>query len=347
MPIDVQALVIWLIIGAIAGWLAGQIMAGGGFGLVGNIIVGIVGAVVAGWLFPTLGFSVGGPFVGAIINALIGAIIVLFVIVLLRRAACCDGNRGAALTCGRAARSPLKRPSRWHYLLRSGPRSKNTIVTGEPNPTLSMPRTRPTRPNGSVTFDRIVVPSRPMMPANVPHRPPRRATGPGLLLLPASMDIKEQETESRSLNLAGSKPRGLVRRCRGGLSPMGIPLFPDAVGLTPPAMLGLLGLWLGFRRWSASWPMRWLLPLFAASAVALLASLHLIAHRQLTDLVHLSGLVASTAIAAIAFLATLIGLSMFMGNLKHRLAVWTAGRRIGWAERVFGGLAGAAFGTLL
>lgn len=87
MPIDVQALVIWLIIGAIAGWLAGQIMSGGGFGLVGNIIVGIVGAVVAGWLFPTLGFSIGGPFVGAIINALIGAIIVLFVIGLLRRAA--------------------------------------------------------------------------------------------------------------------------------------------------------------------------------------------------------------------------------------------------------------------
>jgi uncharacterized membrane protein YeaQ/YmgE (transglycosylase-associated protein family) len=87
MPIDVQALVIWLIIGGVAGWLAGQIMSGGGFGLVGNIIVGIVGAVVAGWLFPTLGFSIGGPFVGAIVNALIGAIIVLFVIGLLRRAA--------------------------------------------------------------------------------------------------------------------------------------------------------------------------------------------------------------------------------------------------------------------
>jgi uncharacterized membrane protein YeaQ/YmgE (transglycosylase-associated protein family) len=89
MPVDVQALVIWLVIGAIAGWLAGQIMTGGGFGLIGNIIVGIVGAVVAGWLFPTLGFSIGigGPFVGAIIHALIGAIIVLFVVNLLRRAA--------------------------------------------------------------------------------------------------------------------------------------------------------------------------------------------------------------------------------------------------------------------
>jgi uncharacterized membrane protein YeaQ/YmgE (transglycosylase-associated protein family) len=86
MPIDVQDLVVWLVIGAIAGWLAGQIMTGGGLGLVGNIIVGIVGAVVAGWLFPTLGFAIGGPFVGAIINALIGAIIVLFVLGLLKRA---------------------------------------------------------------------------------------------------------------------------------------------------------------------------------------------------------------------------------------------------------------------
>jgi uncharacterized membrane protein YeaQ/YmgE (transglycosylase-associated protein family) len=49
-------------------------------------VVGIVGAVVAGWLFPTLGFAIGGPFVGAIINALIGAIIVLFVLGLLKRA---------------------------------------------------------------------------------------------------------------------------------------------------------------------------------------------------------------------------------------------------------------------
>ena len=84
MPIE--AIIVWLVIGAVAGWLAGQIMTGGGLGLVGNIIVGIVGAVVAGWLFPTLGFAVGGPFVGAIINALIGAIIVLFVLGLLKRA---------------------------------------------------------------------------------------------------------------------------------------------------------------------------------------------------------------------------------------------------------------------
>jgi uncharacterized membrane protein YeaQ/YmgE (transglycosylase-associated protein family) len=80
-----EALIIFLIIGAVAGWLAGQVMAGGGFGLIGNIIVGIVGAFVAGWLFPNFGFSIGGPIIGSIINAAIGAIVVLFVIGLIRR----------------------------------------------------------------------------------------------------------------------------------------------------------------------------------------------------------------------------------------------------------------------
>jgi uncharacterized membrane protein YeaQ/YmgE (transglycosylase-associated protein family) len=86
MAIDAQTLIIWLIIGAVAGWLAGQIMTGGGFGLVGNIIVGIVGALVGGWLLPRLGIYIGGGVVAAIINAAIGAIIVLFVIGLIKRA---------------------------------------------------------------------------------------------------------------------------------------------------------------------------------------------------------------------------------------------------------------------
>ncbi len=81
---DVQALIVFLIIGAIAGWLAGQIMTGGGFGLVGNIIVGIVGAFVAGWLLP--GFFPLDGYLGWIIHAAIGAIIVLFVIGLIKRA---------------------------------------------------------------------------------------------------------------------------------------------------------------------------------------------------------------------------------------------------------------------
>ncbi|MEO6076969.1 MAG: GlsB/YeaQ/YmgE family stress response membrane protein, partial [Dokdonella sp.] len=62
---SVESLIIWLLIGAIAGWLAGLIVKGHGFGLVGNIIVGIVGAFLAGLLLPMLGLSIGGsPIVG-------------------------------------------------------------------------------------------------------------------------------------------------------------------------------------------------------------------------------------------------------------------------------------------
>jgi uncharacterized membrane protein YeaQ/YmgE (transglycosylase-associated protein family) len=82
---DLQALLILLIVGAIAGWLAGVIVRGFGFGLIGNIIVGIVGAVIAGWLLPRLGIYIGGGIIGSIINALIGAVILLFIIGLIRR----------------------------------------------------------------------------------------------------------------------------------------------------------------------------------------------------------------------------------------------------------------------
>ncbi|MBA2125036.1 GlsB/YeaQ/YmgE family stress response membrane protein [Hyphomicrobium methylovorum] len=85
MNIDPQALIIWLIVGAVAGWLAGQIVKGGGFGLVGDIIVGIVGAFIAGALFPSLHFSLGGGILGAIITAAIGAILLLLVLRLVRR----------------------------------------------------------------------------------------------------------------------------------------------------------------------------------------------------------------------------------------------------------------------
>jgi uncharacterized membrane protein YeaQ/YmgE (transglycosylase-associated protein family) len=81
----IELLVIWLVIGAIAGWLAGQVMSGGGFGLVGDVIVGIIGAVVAGLLLPRLGIYIGGGLLGAIINAFIGACVVLFVLRLIKR----------------------------------------------------------------------------------------------------------------------------------------------------------------------------------------------------------------------------------------------------------------------
>jgi uncharacterized membrane protein YeaQ/YmgE (transglycosylase-associated protein family) len=82
----IESVIIWLIVGAIAGWAAGQIMRGYGFGLVGNIVVGIVGAVVAGFLLPMIGLVIGGGIVGAIINAIIGAVILLFVIGLIKKA---------------------------------------------------------------------------------------------------------------------------------------------------------------------------------------------------------------------------------------------------------------------
>jgi len=83
---DAQTLILFLIVGAIAGWLAGQIMKGSGFGLVGDIIIGIVGAFIAGVLLPKLGIHIGGGIVAAIINAVIGACILLFVVRLVRRA---------------------------------------------------------------------------------------------------------------------------------------------------------------------------------------------------------------------------------------------------------------------
>ena len=80
-----EALLIFLIIGAIAGWLAGIIMRGGGFGLIGNIIVGVLGAFIGGYLLPRLGISVGGGWIDQIVSALIGAVILLFIVGLIRR----------------------------------------------------------------------------------------------------------------------------------------------------------------------------------------------------------------------------------------------------------------------
>jgi uncharacterized membrane protein YeaQ/YmgE (transglycosylase-associated protein family) len=81
----VSGLIIFLVIGAIAGWLAGQIMKGGGFGLLGDIVVGVIGSVIGGWLFSLLGIAVGG-LIGSIIAALVGAIILIAVIRLIKRA---------------------------------------------------------------------------------------------------------------------------------------------------------------------------------------------------------------------------------------------------------------------
>jgi uncharacterized membrane protein YeaQ/YmgE (transglycosylase-associated protein family) len=78
---------IWfLIIGAIAGWLAGLLMKGRGFGILGDIIVGIIGAFLGGWLFGVLGISAGGGLAGSLIVAFIGAVVLLFLVRLIKRA---------------------------------------------------------------------------------------------------------------------------------------------------------------------------------------------------------------------------------------------------------------------
>jgi len=81
-----HGIIAWLIIGAIAGWLAGVLVKGGGFGLIVDIIVGIVGAFIGGWLAGLLGISIGGGMISSIITAIIGAVILLFIIRLFRRA---------------------------------------------------------------------------------------------------------------------------------------------------------------------------------------------------------------------------------------------------------------------
>ncbi|MGV3002294.1 GlsB/YeaQ/YmgE family stress response membrane protein [Vibrio sp.] len=71
-------IIMFLIIGAIAGWLAGQIMKGSGFGAIGNIVIGIVGSVIGGFTFSLLGLSSGG-LIGSLVTATVGAVILLYI----------------------------------------------------------------------------------------------------------------------------------------------------------------------------------------------------------------------------------------------------------------------------
>jgi uncharacterized membrane protein YeaQ/YmgE (transglycosylase-associated protein family) len=82
-----EALLILLLIGAVAGFLAGVIVKGYGFGIIGNIVVGIVGAIIGGWLLPQLGPFPGGNIIGQIISATAGAVVLLVLISFVRRAA--------------------------------------------------------------------------------------------------------------------------------------------------------------------------------------------------------------------------------------------------------------------
>ncbi|HMI49861.1 MAG TPA: GlsB/YeaQ/YmgE family stress response membrane protein [Candidatus Saccharimonadales bacterium] len=79
-------LLTWLIVGLIAGWLAGQVMRGGGYGVLVDIILGILGGIVGGWVFGRLGIWPGGGLLGAIIVAFVGAVILVAITRVLKRA---------------------------------------------------------------------------------------------------------------------------------------------------------------------------------------------------------------------------------------------------------------------
>ena len=81
-----HGIIAWLVIGAVAGWLAGVLVKGGGFGLLVDILVGIVGAFIGGWLAGLLGIGVGGGIAASIVTATIGAVVLLLILRLIRRA---------------------------------------------------------------------------------------------------------------------------------------------------------------------------------------------------------------------------------------------------------------------
>jgi uncharacterized membrane protein YeaQ/YmgE (transglycosylase-associated protein family) len=76
----------WIVVGLIAGWLAGRVMKGGGYGVLVDILLGIVGGIVGGWLFGALGIWPGGGIIGAILVAFVGAVILVWLSRLIKRA---------------------------------------------------------------------------------------------------------------------------------------------------------------------------------------------------------------------------------------------------------------------
>jgi uncharacterized membrane protein YeaQ/YmgE (transglycosylase-associated protein family) len=81
-----DGLIYWLVVGLIAGWLAGVVMKGGGYGILADIILGILGAVLGGWIFSSLGVGAGAGAIGSIVVAFIGAVILVAITRALKRA---------------------------------------------------------------------------------------------------------------------------------------------------------------------------------------------------------------------------------------------------------------------
>jgi uncharacterized membrane protein YeaQ/YmgE (transglycosylase-associated protein family) len=85
IALEAQSLIAFLVIGAVAGWIAGLLMRGGGFGLLGNMVVGIVGAIIGGFLFGLVGVSAASGLVGSLVTAVVGAAVLLFVVGLFKK----------------------------------------------------------------------------------------------------------------------------------------------------------------------------------------------------------------------------------------------------------------------
>src|SRR6266849_1653879 len=84
MHISNESLLVIVLVGLVAGWLAGKIIRGAGFGVIGDIIIGIIGAFIGDWLLPRLSIHLGTGIISAIVNATIGALLLLFIIRLVR-----------------------------------------------------------------------------------------------------------------------------------------------------------------------------------------------------------------------------------------------------------------------
>lgn len=84
MRMSGESLLVVLFVGLVAGWLAGQIVRGTGFGIIGDIIIGILGAFVGSWWLPQLGVHLGSGMISAIVNATVGAVLLLLVVRLVR-----------------------------------------------------------------------------------------------------------------------------------------------------------------------------------------------------------------------------------------------------------------------
>ncbi len=81
-----QSIIAWIIVGVVAGWLAGLLVKGGGFGLIGDLVVGVIGAFIGGWLAGVLHVHIGSGLISSIITATIGAVLLIFILRLVRRA---------------------------------------------------------------------------------------------------------------------------------------------------------------------------------------------------------------------------------------------------------------------